>query len=197
MCSSDLELCGMSEQALVTSHSPYVAEYFLPNQIVVLNRTTGGTIVSQTTAPDAPVREKILRQNFRFRYAEGLLGKAVLVVEGWTEFYAIPAASELLCGTATSLPALDLVGLIVVPADGDGDLAKVAGFYERLGIPAYVLCDQVDDDTMESIEGACTDVFEHPYKGFEDIYAEELDIEVGSVPGSGVAPQPSPPRGGW
>ena len=172
------QLRAIATQALFTSHSPYVAEQFLPDGIVVLRRSNEGALTATPTRPNVPVKEKLLRQNFRIRYAEGLLGRAVLVVEGITELYAIPAASDILASTEdTTYASLDLAGVIAVPADGKDDLARTASFYSELGIPTFVFCDELgDDDLRTEIDRASDAYWEHPYAGFEALVASELPL---------------------
>jgi putative ATP-dependent endonuclease of OLD family len=131
----------LAGQAILTSHSPYVAEQMLPDQIVVLRRRSDGLLSSKTATATAKLKEKILRVDFRKKYAEGLVGNAVLVVEGITETYALPAASDILAEVPdTAYRTLDLLGVVPVCADGDGDLAKAASFFHGAGISTYVFC---------------------------------------------------------
>ncbi len=170
---------SIATQAILTSHSPYVAEQFLPDNFLVLRRAAGGDLTaSNAMAAELPIKEKILRQEFRARYAEGLVGSAVLVVEGVTEFWAIPAASQMLSNcSGTQHSSLDHEGIIVVPAAGDGDLAKTAGFYSNLGIPAFVFSDTIADDSVRDAIGAATTAFwEHGYSGFESLLASEVPV---------------------
>lgn len=53
------KLRRVAAQSLVTSHSPYVAEQFLPDSIVVLRRS-GGTLDSHTTSATPELKEKIV-----------------------------------------------------------------------------------------------------------------------------------------
>ena len=170
---------SIATQAILTSHSPYVAEQFLPDSFLVLRRAGDGSLTAgNALAADLPVKEKLLRQEFRGRYAEGLVGSAVLVVEGVTEFWAIPAASQVLSNCPdTRYRSLDHDGVIVVPAAGDGDLAKTAGFYSSLGIPAFVFSDTIPDDTVrEAIDRATTAFWEHGHSGFESLVASEVPV---------------------
>src|SRR5690606_24226551 len=82
-----------SAQALFTSHSPYVLEEFEPAQIKVLKRASGVlTFVSASLPPT--IKPKAYKAEFRARFCEALLAKYVLIVEGRTEFDALPAAAR-------------------------------------------------------------------------------------------------------
>jgi len=151
----------------------------LPDQIVVLRRS-GGVLSSKPATATPKLKEKILRADFRKKYAEGLVGNAVLVVEGVTETYALPAASDILADVPdTAYRSLDLLGVVPVDAEGDGGLAKAASFFHGAGISTYVFCDQLRDaGKLTEIAGLSNDVHEHPYGDFEDILSEEFEIAV-------------------
>ena len=170
------DLKRSTQQAIVTSHSPYVTERFLPDGILVLRREEG--VLTANGLEDAnPLKEKTLRRDFRHRFAEGLVGVAVLVVEGLTELYALPAASDLLAETDSDYLSFDLEGVTVVPSDGDGALAKFAGFFGHLGIPAFVVSDSVDEDTRSKINAVATRYWELDYKGFERVLTDQLPVD--------------------
>ena len=171
------KLKEVATQSLVTSHSPYVAEQFLPDSIVVLRRS-GGTLDSRTTSATPELKEKILRQSFRTRFAEGLLGNAVLIVEGDTEILAVPAASDVLASTeGTAYRSLDVLGIVPVGAGGDGDLAKVVSFFVNAGVKTFVFCDKLNDTEMLArITNAGGDVHEHPFKNLENLVVTDLPL---------------------
>ncbi len=173
------KLKEVSTQALVTSHSPYVAEQLLPDNILVL-RKENGELRSRVATATPELKEKFLRQHFRQRFAEGLVGNAVVVVEGETELYALPVASNVLAAVAnTAYRSLDVLGIIPVLAEGDGNLAKVASFFSNAGIDAYVFCDTLNDPSMRTtIEAVADDTHEHPHKNFERLLSEELPLAL-------------------
>ena len=173
------ELRNISSQAIVTSHSPYVAERFLPASVLVMRRVGKGLVIGARLRPDAVIKTKILRKDFRVRFAEGLVARAVLLVEGFTELHAIPAASEVIARSGSKLMSLDVGGVVVLNFEGSGELAKGAKFFRRLGIAAYVFCDEFPNDTEreEATENA-VEVFEHEYRGFEALLADEVPDEV-------------------
>ena len=81
-------------QSIVTSHSPYVIEQFDPAQIVILNRDEGGALTGQQIDPQS-VKPKTYRTERR-QFAEAILSRAVLVVEGSTEASLFPVASSIM-----------------------------------------------------------------------------------------------------
>lgn len=172
-------LKDMSAQALLSSHSPYVAELFLPNELVILRRDGSGDLQGARPDTGAGVKEKTLRREFRTRFAEGLMARFVILVEGITEFWAIPAAVDVLTGVVDSgFEPPDVDGVVFIPAGGSGSLAPLANYYESLGIPTIILCDQLDEAERTPIENAATLVVEHPYAGFEELVSRELSLDV-------------------
>ncbi len=81
-------------QSIVTSHSPYVIEQFDPNQIVILNRNDVGHLTGHPIDTNE-VKPKTFRTERR-QFAEAILSRAVLVVEGSTEAVLFPAASTVM-----------------------------------------------------------------------------------------------------
>jgi putative ATP-dependent endonuclease of OLD family len=172
------KLKEVSKQALLTSHSPYVAEQMLPDDIVVLRRGAAGALSSSVARPTGLLKERILRADFRQKFAEGLLGNSVVIVEGVTEMYALPAASDVLAGvTGSAYRPLDLLGVVPVPAEGDGELAKVASFFSSAGIDTYVFSDTLNDAaTRAAIGQVARDLREHPHGSMEELVSKELAL---------------------
>jgi putative ATP-dependent endonuclease of OLD family len=69
-------------QSIVTSHSPHVIEQFDPDQIVILNRNEVGHLTGHPI-DIREVKPKTFRTERR-QFAEAILSRAVLVVEGST-----------------------------------------------------------------------------------------------------------------
>lgn len=173
-------LKGVSQQAIVTSHSPYVAEQFLPDGLVAIRRSADGTVSCDTPQADQHVKQKTLRRAFRTRFAEGLLARTAVLVEGVTELWALPAAVDVLTSVpGTGFQGFDLDGVVFVPADGTGDLLGLASYFDSIGIPVVVVCDQLTDaDDRSRLDQIARALIEHRYKGFERLLSDELDPSV-------------------
>ena len=202
-------LKGISQQAIVTSHSPYVAEQFLPEGLVAVRRSADGTVSGDTPSADQHVKEKTLRRAFRTRFAEGLLARTVVLVEGVTELWAFPATVDVLTSASTtSFQGFDLDGIVFVPSDGTGDLLGLAGYFDSIGIPVIIVCDQLTDaDDREGLEHVGV-LIEHQYGGFERLLADELKLDVirtvtptvrtwSDYPRSLAIPDPGAPEPQW
>ncbi len=151
-------------QAIVSSHSPYIIEQFSPDQIVILQRDEHCTLTSRTLE-SAGLRPRTFRAN-RKQFSEAILSRAVLVVEGATEvalFGALSSALERFSqqalaearraalessegGTEMKLPApythLDLAGISLFDAGGDGNVPKYGPVFSALGKTAFALYDK-------------------------------------------------------
>jgi putative ATP-dependent endonuclease of OLD family len=164
------ELRQLSAQTLFTSHSPYVLEEFSLEETVVLSRAADGKMTqSKVVLPDS-VKLKRYRQQFRTRFCEGLLARRVLLAEGATEASALPAAarrlSELRPSTYASLEAL---GVSVLDAGAETQIADLAHLYKNLGKDIYALCDKQSDERRKAIEAEVKVLFMHGEIGFENL----------------------------
>lgn len=183
-----LELRKLAAQSLFTSHSPYVLEEFKLDETIILSRSDDGELSqAQIALPDS-VKHKRYRQEFRTRFCEGLLSRRVLIAEGATEATSFPVAarrlSELNPATYASLEAL---GVCVIDAGTESQIADLAALYKSLGKRTFALCDKQTDPDKAAIEAQVELLFMHEEKGIEDLilknttqaalerFADELD----------------------
>lgn len=162
-------VCKKSAQAIFTSHSPYVLEEFKPSQVLVVKREAG--VLSGTAADYPPaVKPKAYRAEFRTRFCEALLARKVLITEGRTEYDAFPAAArrlhELDPGRFKTLEAL---GLALVSANTDSQIAPLGEHLGRLGKTVLAVFDKQEPDQKTEIEAKIPHTFEAPEKDFEDV----------------------------
>jgi putative ATP-dependent endonuclease of the OLD family len=163
-----------SAQAIFTSHSPYVLEEFEPNQILVLARKSDGKLTSKPAKFPPHIKPKAYSNEFRTRFAEALLSRRVLILEGQTEHLAYPAAarrlSELSPGKYSSLEALDLA---VFCAQTDSQIAPWGGLFKSLDKVVLAVYDkQADQEQKDRIVVAVDCAFESETKGFESLVVE-------------------------
>ena len=158
-----------SAQALFTSHSPYVLEEFEPSQIKVLKRASGSlTSVSASLPPT--IKPKAYKAEFRARFCEALLAKYVLIVEGRTEFDALPAAARTLSKTDPQLfKSLEALGVAIIDAKTDSQVAPLGNFFRGLGKSVFAVFDKQDETQRALIRAAVDYPFESHMKGFESL----------------------------
>lgn len=158
-----------SAQALFTSHSPYVLEEFEPAQIKVLKRT-GGVLTSVPASLPPAIKPKAYKAEFRARFCEALLARYVLIVEGRTEFDALPAAARTLSKTDPQyFKSLEALGVAVIDAKTDSQVAPLGHFFRGLGKTVFAVFDKQDETQLALIRAAVDYAFESHMKGFESL----------------------------
>jgi putative ATP-dependent endonuclease of OLD family len=164
------ELRKLSAQSIFTSHSPYVLEEFALDETVILSRSEDGVLKQAKIELPESVKHKRYRQEFRTRFCEGLLSRRVLIAEGATEAVSLPVAarrlSELNPATYASVEAL---GICVIDAGTESQIADLAALYKRLGKRTFAICDKQTPARQAAIESQVERLFMHQEKGIEDL----------------------------
>ena len=109
-----------------------------------------------------------------------MLGKAAIVVEGLTEFHAMPVAARRMEAHDETLQPLDIAGVAFFNSDGDGNGPKFGKFFKTLGLKAFAFYDHKANRPPEqkASYAASFDIdCEHAYAGFEHLVSEEMPAE--------------------
>lgn len=170
-------LLQSTTQCLVTSHSPYVIERFEPSQIQVLRKDANGKVTSILVPGSAVLKGKTYRKHARRGLAEAMLGRGVIVGEGITEKDAVLATAEKMEeAQPEAFYPLDLSGVTVLSADGDGSIPEFGGFFKAMQIKVFALYDTRKRKPEE--EQKLKDNFDisvqTKYKGAEKLLTEEI-----------------------
>lgn len=173
------ELRKLAAQSIITSHSPYVLEEFKLDETVILSRSNDGVLSqAQIALPDS-VKHKRYRQEFRTRFCEGLLSRRVLIAEGATEANAFPVAARRLSELNPAIYAsLEALGICIINAGTESQIADLAGLYKGLGKRTFGLCDKQTDPAKAAIEAQVERLFMHEEKGFEDFILKNTTKEA-------------------
>ena len=166
-------------QAIVTSHSPYVIEQFDPGEIVILDHVSPGELVGVPIDP-AGVKPKSYRTQRR-QFAEAILSRAVLVVEGGTEASLVPIVSSILERHRVNYTHIDLAGVSVFTADGDGDVPRYGPIFRSLGKLPFAMFDRQDTARTQEQELALSSydtVWESPEPGIESLLVQQVPAIV-------------------
>lgn len=165
-----------TKQAFVTSHSPYVIERFTPENTFLLTRPLAGSLEATCVADATGLKENDYKRYARRGLSECMLGKGVILVEGLTEFHALPVLARCLEVQDATLNPLDLAGVSIFDAESDETIPKFAKFFQALGLKTFGFYDYKKRSTDEKAKfAAVLDVDqEHPYKGFEELLAAEV-----------------------
>jgi putative ATP-dependent endonuclease of OLD family len=173
-------LLTKTTQCFVTSHSPYVIEMFEPDNILILQRSDTAVVSGSRVSLDA-MKAKTYRRYVRRGIAEAMLGKAVIVVEGITEHLALQAVAEAMQKADKQCYSLDLSGVTMFCADGDGSIAEFGNFFASLGLPTFGFFDKRARNPKEAaaIQAAkFTILNETNYTSMEELLTEEVPIGV-------------------
>lgn len=168
-------------QAFVTSHSPFVIERFEPSRTLLLTREAG--VVSARKVSDASgLTDKEFKHFARWGLCECMLGKAAIVVEGLTEFHAIPVAARRLEeeNDLLGFKPLDVIGATFFNADGESNMPKFGKFFKSLGLKTFAFYDQLNNRQQAQADNLALNFDinnEHPYKGFEMLVATEMPVD--------------------
>lgn len=168
-----------TSQCFVTSHSPYVIERFEPDGIVKLNRDKDGLLSGIAIKLPVGMKAKNYRQNFRRSIAEAMLGRGVIVGEGITEQDALLVAAQKMEEHDSGLFPLDVAGISVINADGDGNLEKLGAFFKEIGVPAFAFFDRKKrtDEEIMALQNAYVIAKEISQKGAEVLMAQETPLD--------------------
>lgn len=173
-------LLTKTTQAFVTSHSPFVIERFEPSKTLLLSRNAG--VVNAIKVSDATgLKDNEFKRYARWGLSECMLGKATIVVEGLTEFHAIPiAARRMVENNPALVQDLDIAGVTFFNSDGDGNGPKFGKFFKTLGLKTFAFYD-FKAGRPEAQKASYADTFEinceHVFKGFEDLIVTEMPAD--------------------
>jgi putative ATP-dependent endonuclease of the OLD family len=166
-------------QAFVTSHSPFVIERFSPSQTLLLSRGDDATVTTKRVSDAAGLKDNDFRRYARRGLTECMIGTGAIVVEGLTEFHALPVVARRLEESNTMLQPLDIAGVAFFDAESDGSMPKFGNFFRSLGLMTFSFYDnkarsaEAKKRFTESFEIDC----EHQYAGFEDLVITEVPTE--------------------
>lgn len=164
-------------QTIITSHSPYVIEQFEPEQIVMLKRDAGGALSGKPIDTQG-IKIKTFKTERR-QFAEAVLARAVLVVEGSTEAALFPEASTVLERTRGSekYTHFDLAGVTLFDAGGDGSVPRFGPIFKALNKVAFGFFDKPAAPLSADVQTKLADYATHwesSHKGIENLLAEEM-----------------------
>lgn len=169
-------LIEKTSQCFVTSHSPYVIERFETDGIVKLVRQPDGVLSGVPIRLPEGMKTKNYRQNFRRILAEAMLGRGVVVGEGITEQDALFVVAQKLEEADANLFPLDVAGITIVNAEGDGNLEKLGLFFKEIDIPAFSFFDRKKrtDAEVKALNDSYMIACEIEQKGAETLLAAEV-----------------------
>ncbi|MBA4801055.1 MAG: AAA family ATPase [Euryhalocaulis sp.] len=173
------EVRELSAQSLFTSHSPYVLEEFQTDETLVLRREADGDLSQTDITLPKSVKLKRYRQEFRTRFCEGLLARRILVAEGATETQSFPIICRRLAELdPKNFSSLESLGVCIVDAGSDSQIADLAKLYTSLGKRVFALCDKQDETAKAAIDAEVEVLFMHEEHGFEDLVLKNTTADA-------------------
>lgn len=172
-------LMTKSTQAFVTSHSPFVIEQFDPSQTILLSRDNG-TVSGKRVSEATGLKENEFKRFARWGLSECMLGKIAIVVEGITEFHALPVVARRMEEHDANLQPLDIAGAAFFNADGDSNSPKFGQFFKTLGLRSVAFHDtnpKHSEAKVAEYAHAFDIDYKHKEKGFEQLMANEVPTE--------------------
>jgi len=163
-------------QSIVTSHSAPVIEQFDPESIVMLHRD--GTRLDGAPVDLTKIKRKTYLSNRR-QFAEAILARGVLVVEGSTEAVVFPAISSALERLRTEYMHLDFSGVSIFACSGDGEVDRSGPVFKALGKKTYGACDKPKNAPAADVlaNRAQFDQFwESAESGIEDVLVKGIPV---------------------
>lgn len=163
-------------QSIVTSHSAPVIEQFPPESIVMLHRD--GTKLTAAPVDLTKIKRKTYLTNKR-QFAEAILARGVLVVEGSTEAVVFPAVSAALESFRPNYTHLDFAGVSLFDCTGDGAVHRFGPVFKALGKKVYGACDKPNVAVSQEVL-ADRDRFDHFWEssesGIENVLVKGIPV---------------------
>ena len=167
-----------STQALFTSHSPYVLEEFSPDNILTIAKHNGELCAIPAGMPPA-IKPKKYREEFRKRFCESLLSRRVLITEGRTEYDVyMTAARKLQSLHPNESYAFELLGISLVNAETDTQIAKLGSYYTALNKIVYAVFDKQSGDASKEIRENVNFAYEANEQGIENVVLKNIEFSV-------------------
>lgn len=173
------EVLGVASQTFVTTHSPYVLER------MPLDSYQRVTRADDSLSTDAVVKDvksgRQIRDRHRRQLAEALLGRASIVVEEESVRHWILRTSAVLHDAeyeGEKRSALELHGVSVLTAEGNGEVGKLAALLTKAGIRAIGFLDQVEDKHLTEFSKNGVPLIFHPERTLEDLLSKTLAADV-------------------
>ena len=176
------ECIDLADQIFVTTHSPFVLERIPVEGVGRVQRDGDGKITWQPINTSNVRRINLYSRRLKEVHCEALMGKGVIVVEGDSDRWWLLGASRIINRKefeGIKQEAFELQGIAVVSADSNGEIIKLAEFFNEAGIKAIGFFDQINDT------GLLSNIYSSPIPsvfiwgdGIEEILANELPIEI-------------------
>lgn len=172
-------LLDSTDQSFITSHSPYIIERFNPENIIILNKNNDGEMISSSIIDVGDIKLKTYKRKIRHSIAEAILGNAVIIGEGLCEVEILGIASSIMEKNTSNYP-LDLSGITIFDAEGDGQVLKFAKFFKAIGLKTYGFFDFMEREAeiLQDYKDTFDFYKQIDYKGIEKLLTTEISDDI-------------------
>lgn len=165
-------------QAFITSHSPFVIERFEPAQTLLLSRSELGEVSSKRISDATGLKDNDYRRFARRGLTECMLGRGAILIEGVTEFHALPVVARRMEEADSHLQPLDISGVAFFDVEGGGSISKFGVYFNAIGLTTFAFYDAHKKPEEKAKIAATFQVdFEHAHTSFEALIAEEVPVD--------------------
>jgi putative ATP-dependent endonuclease of OLD family len=163
-----------ANQAIFTSHSPFVLEEFDPSQICLIQRSKG-LLKSDSVILPSHIKPKKYSSEFRLRFSEALLAKRVIIAEGKTEEIGYSAAARKLEELDPSnYASFEALGVASFDAETETQIATYGKYFKNLSKLVFAVFDkQSNPSNLDDITNNVEYPYESVHNGFEDLMINE------------------------
>lgn len=173
-----LSVIERSNQALFTSHSPYVIEEFPPENVMVVSRKNGVLEVVPADMPPA-VKKKAYREEIRRRFCESLLARRVLITEGRTEYDVYSSAARKLQSLHPEKSiSFELLGISLIDAQTDSQVAEIGQYFRGLNKTVYAVFDKQEEEAHDRIKASVDFYYEATEHGIEKVVINGIKPDI-------------------
>lgn len=173
-----LSVIERSDQALFTSHSPYVIEELPADHILVVSRSEGKLNIIPANMPPA-VKAKAYREEIRRRFCESLFARRVLITEGRTEYDVYTTAARKLQSLHPDKSlSFELLGISLVNAGTDSQIPGLGEYYRMLNKTVYAVCDKQEEEAHKRIVESVDYCYEATEHGIENVVLKGIRTEI-------------------
>lgn len=156
-------------QLFITSHSASLLEYFKLEDMFYVRNGDIVKIIDTNSQDEKDFLKQVLKFN-KHKFIASLMASKVILCEGPSEYNTLPLFSEM---NNNYLLKNDMDILKVV---GKGNFCQYLKIYKKLGVPAFVLLDNDNDNnsTLNSCKDLANMIFLHE-NDYEDVIYPGLE----------------------
>ncbi|OYV46801.1 MAG: ATP-dependent endonuclease, partial [Burkholderiales bacterium 21-58-4] len=143
------------------------------------SRGPDSSVIAKKVSDAGGLKGNDFKRFARRGLTECMLGKGAIIVEGLTEFHALPVAARMLEENDASLQPLDIAGAAFFDAETESSMPKFGTFFKALGLKTFSFYDFIarPPDKKKLFTDAFDVDCEHAHAGFEVLIVSEMSLD--------------------